>query len=559
MHRHASEFSHEIFHNKSMKKDHKRILVFGAKGWVGQKMLEAWSEAIPSYVRIEDKEAVLAELDKHKPDAVMNAAGRKGIPNVDWCETHQFETIRDNTIAPLILAEACRERNIYLLHLGTGCVYYGQSPDPRGWREYDHANPIAVYSRSKYAADIALSTYPNVGIARLRMPIDSEPNPGNLIDKLASYSQIIDVENSVTVVSDLLDVCYQLIQKHGVGIFHATNPGAMRHRDLIDLYRGYVDPDHFCEWIREEDLVKQGLASKRRSNNILQSDRLRELGIEMRPIDVALRDTMIKYSENLKQSVSPEAQLESVLESRQSFSPGPKQVKGLIIAGGSGTRLMPLTATTSKQLLPVADKQMILYPLKTLLEAGIRDIMIVTAPEHSGQFMTLLGSGAEFGCRLTYRIQDKPGGIAQVVGMAEDFIGNNHLAVILGDNLFDDNFSQEINSFQSGAMTFYKPVHDPKRFGVVEVDDDGKVLSIEEKPERPKSNFAQVGLYVYDSRVFDIVRSLKPSLRGELEITDVNNTYLRMNEIIAYPVRGYWNDAGTFESLHAAHTYFSKK
>lgn len=533
-----------------------KILIFGAKGWIGQKMLKAWPEAVPSFARIDDKEAVLAELDRHQPDAVMNAAGRKGKPNVDWCETHQFETMRDNTVAPLILAEACHERDIYMLHLGTGCVYYGDSPDPRGWREYDHANPVAVYSRSKYAADLALSTYPNVGIARLRMPIDDRPSPGNLIDKLASYPQIIDVANSATVVQDLLDVCYQLLQKRGAGIFHATNPGAMRHRDLIDLYHEYVDPTHTCEWIDEADLVARGLATKKRSNNILQSERLRELGIEMRPMDVALRDTMMKYAEHIKRQ-AVESQLTSVLAPIDQANP--KQMKGVILAGGKGSRLSPLTDITNKHLLPVADRQMIFYPLQTLLDAGIQDIMIVTGPDHAGDFINLLGSGAEFNCRFTYRIQDEAGGIAQALAMAKDFVGDDNLTVILGDNLFDEDFSHLVREFTSGAFAFYKPVPDAARFGVVEVDNDGKVLSIEEKPEQPKSNFAQVGLYMYDARVFDIIETLQPSSRGELEITDVNNAYLQINELTAYPVKGYWSDAGTFPSLQRSTNYFSNK
>lgn len=535
-----------------------KILIFGAKGWVGKKMLKAWPEAIGTDARIDDKEAVLRELDLHKPDAVVNAAGRKGKPNVDWCETHQYETARDNVIGALVLAEACHERNVYLLHLGTGCVYYGKSPDPRGWREYDFGNPSATYSRTKYAADLALSTYPNVAIVRIRMPIDIEPDPGNLIDKLASYKQIIDVENSVTIIPDLIDACHQLIMKRGTGIFHGTNPGIMRHRDVIDLYREYVDPNHACEWIREDDLVSKGLATKKRSNNILQSERLRELGIEMRPIDVALRDTMMKYAATVQRAAT-ESRLETVIAPSADRRSGALRMKGVILAGGRGTRLSPLTDITNKHLLPVANKQMILYPLKTLLDAGIKDILIITGPDHAGDFMNLLGSGTEYDCRLTYRIQDEAGGIAHALAMAEDFVDGHNCTVVLGDNLFDDNFSAPISAFQGGALAFYKSVADPERFGVMELDSSGRVLSIEEKPKNPRSDFAQVGLYVYDARVFDIIRSLKPSGRGELEITDVNNTYLRMNELIAFPVHGFWSDAGTFSSLQRSTEFFSKK
>ncbi|MCC6563398.1 sugar nucleotide-binding protein [Candidatus Uhrbacteria bacterium] len=542
-----------------------KILVFGSKGFIGAKMLRAWPDAVGSAVRIDDKAAVLAELERVKPDAVVNAAGRTGRPNVDWCETHQAETHRDNVIGALTLAEACHEKGAYLLHLSSGCVFYGASPDPRGWREEDHANPSATYSRSKYAAELALVTYPNVGIARLRMPIDDEPGERNLIDKLANYKQVIDVANSVTVVPDLVDVCRQLIEKRGTGIFHTVNPGVMRHRDLLNLYREYVDPGHQTEWISEHELVAKGLATKKRSNNVMQSKRLQELGIEMRPIDVALRDIMIRYAhnKNAKPSqpthmnpapsfVTPPTFLSPAIPNISTMPGSGPRMKGLILAGGKGTRLMPLTATTNKHLIPVGKKQMVLYPLQTLLDAGIRDIMIVTGPDHAGHFMNLLGSGSQFNCRLTYRIQDEAGGIAHAVAMAEDFVGNDHVTVILGDNVFEDNFMAPISSFQGGALTFYKPVHDPQRFGVVEVDASGRVLSIEEKPSQPKSNFAQVGLYVYDSSVFDVIRGIKPSARGELEIAHTNAAFLAQGRLMAKPVRGFWSDAGTFESLRRA-------
>ncbi len=533
-------------------------------------MLEAWPDAVGSEAWISSKADVLAEIDKHKPDAVLNAAGIVGKPNVDWCESNQVETVQGNTILPLVIAEACQERGVYLLHLGTGCVFYGPSPDPKGWTETDHANPSAVYTRSKYAADLMLTTLPNVGIARLRMPIDERPSPANLIDKIASFKQVIDVANSVTILSDLIDACYKLIQKHGTGVFHTVNPGIMRHRDLIALYEQYVDPNHKNEWITEQDLVSRGLAVKKRSNCIMQSERLKALGIEMRPVDVALRDTMIRYAQNLKRSQMSDvrSQNSSFLQAHNShhltsdirdLTSGSKGMKGVILAGGKGTRLMPLTATTNKHLLPVANKQMVLYPLQTLLDSGIRDIMIVTGPDHAGHFMNLLGSGSAFGCHFTYRIQDEAGGIAHALAMAEDFVDGDNCTVILGDNVFDENFHASISSFQSGSMAFYKTVHDPQRFGIIELGGAGQVLTIEEKPQHPKSNFAQVGLYVYDHQVFEIIKALKPSGRGELEITDVNNVYLRQGKLTARPVRGFWSDAGTFQSLQRSTEYFASK
>lgn len=272
-----------------------RILVFGP-GFLGTKLAEALPDAVLSTARIDDAEQVAEAIETHAPEAVVNAAGKTGTPNVDWCESHQAETFRSNVIGPLTLAEACQKAGVYLLHLGSGCIFYGPSPDPKGWKEDDFGNPSATYSRSKYAADLCLSMYKDVGIARLRMPIDSVPGPRNLITKLAGYPKIIDVENSVTVVDDLLDVIRQLIEKRGTGIFHVVNPGVMRHRDLIALYEELVDPSHTNEWITNDDLVKQGLAVKGRSNGILQDTRLAALGITLRPIETALRNTMKQYA-----------------------------------------------------------------------------------------------------------------------------------------------------------------------------------------------------------------------------------------------------------------------
>lgn len=226
-------------------------------------------------------------------------------------------------------------------------------------------------------------------------------------------------------------------------------------------------------------------------------------------------------------------------------------MKGIILAGGTGSRLYPLTKVTNKHLLPVYDKPMIYYPLQTLIDAGIEDIMIVSGRGHAGHFLELLGSGVEFGVHLTYEIQEEAGGIAQALSMAEDFVDNESVAVILGDNIFQDNVRNAIASFKSGARLFLKEVPDANRFGVAEIK--GKqIISIEEKPAVPKSNLAVTGLYIYDSRVFDIIPALKPSERGELEITDVNNEYIRMGKMSFSVLHGFWSDAGTFESLFRA-------
>jgi glucose-1-phosphate thymidylyltransferase len=223
-------------------------------------------------------------------------------------------------------------------------------------------------------------------------------------------------------------------------------------------------------------------------------------------------------------------------------------MKGVILAGGTGSRLYPLTKVTNKHLLPVYDKPMIYYPLQTLLDAGIDEIMIVSGRGHAGHFLELLGSGEEWGAQFTYQIQEKAGGIAHALGLAERWAEEDDITVILGDNIFQDTVKGDIDTFRSGAKIFLKEVPDANRFGVAELKDD-TIVSIEEKPQKPKSCYAVTGLYIYDSSVFEIIRTIKPSGRGELEITDVNNAYMRKGEMRYSILRGFWTDAGTFDTL----------
>ena len=224
-------------------------------------------------------------------------------------------------------------------------------------------------------------------------------------------------------------------------------------------------------------------------------------------------------------------------------------MKGIILSGGKGTRLYPLTKITSKQLLPIYDKPMVFYPLQTLLKSGIKEILFIIAPDHAGDYLKLLGSGKEFGAKFTYEIQDKPEGLAQAFIIGADFIGDDSVAMILGDNIFEHDFSKAIKNFKSGGHVFAKKVSDPDRFGVVKFDKDGKAIKIEEKPKKFLSEYAITGLYLFDKRVLEVAKALKPSARGELEITDIHNWYLKQGELKAEVIQGEWFDAGMFDSL----------
>jgi glucose-1-phosphate thymidylyltransferase len=236
-------------------------------------------------------------------------------------------------------------------------------------------------------------------------------------------------------------------------------------------------------------------------------------------------------------------------------------LRGVILAGGTGSRLRPLTKVTNKHLLPIGQKPMIYYPIEKLTSIGVKEILIVTGIEHMGDVVSLLGSGKDFGCRFTYKVQDEAGGIAQALGLAENFANERNIIVILGDNIFEDgleDFAAKFAAQKKGAMVLLKEVTDPQRFGVAEISGD-KIIGIVEKPKKPKSNNAVTGIYFYDASVFDVIRTLKPSARGELEISDVNNAYIAKG-LLAYDILdGWWTDAGTFESLGRANELVEKE
>ncbi len=228
-------------------------------------------------------------------------------------------------------------------------------------------------------------------------------------------------------------------------------------------------------------------------------------------------------------------------------------MKGIVLAGGNGRRMQPLTEVTNKHLLPVYDKPMIFYPINTLVQGGVKDIMIVTGKEYAGGFLKLLGSGREFGCRFHFEIQEDALGIAHALDLAASFVGNDTCAVILGDNIYEHEFKDEMKNFTTGAHVFLKYVSDAFRFGVATIS-DSRITSIVEKPSDINDGLAVTGLYLYDSSVFEIIKTLKPSGRGELEITDVNNAYIQAGTMSHTVLEGEWTDCGTFESLYRANS-----
>lgn len=229
-------------------------------------------------------------------------------------------------------------------------------------------------------------------------------------------------------------------------------------------------------------------------------------------------------------------------------------MKGVILAGGTGSRLYPLTKVTNKHLLPVGQHPMIFHLVAKLKEANINDILVVTGKDHMGAVVNLLGSGKDYGVKFTFKVQDEAGGIAQALGLAEQFVGGDLCVVLLGDNIFEDSivpFVEEFRAHGKGAKILIREVSDPQRYGVAEIG-DGKILSVEEKPKAPKSNYCVTGIYFYDADVFDMIKVLKPSGRGELEITDVNNNYIFQEKMTYNILSSWWTDAGTFESLALA-------
>lgn len=275
-----------------------KYLIFGKKGWLASKFNEFLNDSQISYTDITDLPAIRREIKDKCPETVINAAGITGRPNIDWCEEHKAKTVAGNTTGPLNILQACSEKNIYWVHLGSGCIFQGKGPRGKGWKEDDSANPPSFYSWTKYWTDSVLKYFP-VLIVRLRMPIDVYPSHRNLIDKLVNYPKVINADNSITVIPDFLNAVKQLIDKKKTGIYHLTNPGAIKPSRIMELYTKIVDPDHKYEVIPAEQLYSQGLAKAERANCVLNTDKLQKEGIKLKPIQQRIVEVIKEYKQNL--------------------------------------------------------------------------------------------------------------------------------------------------------------------------------------------------------------------------------------------------------------------
>lgn len=487
------------------------VLILGANGMLGHDLAAAFPGARlcgHKDLDITNEAAVKAYILALKPDLVINAAA---YTNVDGCEDDPETAFAVNGDAPGYIAAACREVGAVLVHYSTDYVFDGTKTE---YVESDEPNPINVYGASKLRGEQKIAQ--NMDDYRIiRTSWLFGRHGKNFVETIRHLSQtnetvrvVTDQVGKPTYTADLARKTAE-IADCPPGIYHVTNDGVCSWYEFARAFAPNVVPCTSDEFPRK---------ARRPAYSVLVNTKTSP----MRPWKEALEDYL-----------RPTVKV---------------PMKGIILAGGTGSRLYPLTKVTNKHLLPVYDKPMIYYPLQTLIAAGIKDIMIVSGRGHVGHFLELLGSGKEFGVRLTYEIQEGAGGIAEALGLAESWAGTDNVAVILGDNIFQDDIRKDVESFEGGAKIFLKEVPDAHRFGVAEVKGN-RVLGIEEKPKKPKSNLAVTGLYLYDAGVFEVIKTLKPSGRGELEITDVNNAYIRRGAMEFSVLKGFWSDAGTFESL----------
>lgn len=574
-----------------------KILIIGAKGMLGQELAKAFigNELVlwdKEELDITDFERVKKTIKELQPELIINSAAFNAV---DDCEQNFDLAKKINYDGPVNLAKAANMVGAFFVHYSTDYVFDGERRD--GYVEYDLPAPISKYGESKYLGEEVLEHNDAIYLIRTSRlfgkqasAIGAKKSFVEVMLKLADEKEELEVVNEeVSNPTYVVDLAYQtkliVDGNYSPGIYHATNEGGCTWYEFaLEIFKlsgktvrvKPVGGEKFPRPAKRPKFssLRNTKLPKMRSWQEALGEFLGELGHVSSVQQVRAESSFVNAStsepknnlnnvnnsnnSNNSNILSKVTLNEVILKASKQATNNQKIMKGIILSGGKGTRLHPLTKITSKQLLPVFHKPMIMFPLETLMKAGIKDILIIVSPEYAGQYLHLLGSGKEMGIKLTYEIQDEPRGLPEAFIIGENFIGDDNVTMILGDNIFfDHDFTDDIKSFTSGGRVFAVEVPDPERFGVVEFDQNNRVLSIEEKPQKPKSNYAIPGMYIYDQRVCNIAKGIKPTWRPETDITEVHKAYLNMNELDVRKVHGRWLDAGTHESLLKASNWIA--
>ena len=523
-----------------------RILLIGKIGQVGWELRRTLAP-LGQLVVVDFPEIDLTAPDsiRHwvretRPDVVLNAAAYTAV---DKAESEPDKAMRINGDAPAILAEETAKLGGLLVHYSTDYVFDGTKTAP--YLETDTPNPLGVYGRSKLAGDSAIQA---AGVRHLifRLCWVYGARGQNFLltmkrlarerEKLRVVRDQVGSPTWSRMIAEATALALKQVLSSSdptafTGLYHLAASGITSWHGFAQAIIDRIPPDaKKCSAVEAITTADYPTPARRPAYSALSCLKLeRVFGLSSRRGKTA------------------------------SANSWKIDMKGIILAGGAGSRLFPLTLVASKQLQPVYDKPMVYYPLTTLIDGGIREFCLISTPQDLPRFRQLLGDGSPWGLAIEYREQPKPEGIAQAFLIAESFVGRDAVTLILGDNVFygGDSFYRAFSEFKSGATIFGYHVNDPERYGVVEFDSNGRAISIQEKPRDPRSNYAVPGLYIYDNSILEITRNLKPSARGELEITDVNVEYLRRNCLHVHKLsRGFaWLDAGTSSSLHEASAY----